>query len=102
MNSKYKTGDDVLTRIGVGRIIKTYQYGNNSYAQWVYVVKLYDTGGRILFFEHELTLQTIPYKSTSASPTVPLKTVCECGAEKSNTAHSSWCPKYKENHNDAI
>lgn len=22
---------------------------------------------------------------------------CECGAEKCNTTHSDWCPKYEEN-----
>ena len=32
---------------------------------------------------------------------IPLKvevkmTRCECGAEKCNTPHSDWCPKYEE------
>ena len=30
-------------------------------------------------------------------PDIDLDTVCECGAEKAKTTHSSWCPLNKKN-----
>jgi hypothetical protein len=36
-------------------------------------------------------------KKRESTVSIPKKTLkCECGAEKCNTTHSDWCPKYKK------
>lgn len=52
----------------------------------------------MLFIVHPDVLKKYNQFLLSSNNKEKTKIKCECGAEKCNTTHSDWCPKYDNNY----